>query len=219
MKRILLFGATGRTGSHLLRYALENGYAVTALVRNPEAVRIKSENLKIVKGSPTSPEDVKRSIVDCDVVISALSSLSERELMTFKKARPSQTLERAIQNAIDGATHSNAKRIITLSSIGVGDSYVHAPWYMRLVIRLSNFKIVFADHNRQEELLRNSTLDWTIVRPVSLNDTTRSQGVKLSYNATPRPFTISREQVARFMVDCIEMPALVRKAPIISDQA
>lgn len=218
MKRILLFGATGRTGGHVLNYALEKGYAVTALVRNPEKLAITSAQLKVVKGFPTNAEDVKSAMEDCDILISTLSALPENESISFKKLNAPHTLETSMRNAIQSMQESGKKRIITLSSIGVGDSFPLAPWYMKFFIKISNFKIVFADHNRQEGLLMESDLDWTIARPVALNDDTTIKKLAVTYTQTPSPFRISRKQLAKFLVDCIHDSNFIRKAPILSER-
>lgn len=213
MKRILLFGATGRTGQLLLNYALEKGYAVTALVRNPEKIQVRSPHLTVIKGLPTDEGDVRKAITGCDVVISTLSALADKDSMSFKKIIPPHTLERSIQHVIA----SGKRRIITLSSIGAGDSYPLAPWYMRLFIRISNFKIVFADHNRQESLLMQSGMDWTIARPVALNNDMEIKKLVISYGQRPAPFKMSRRQLAQFMVDCIDDKNMIGKAPILSE--
>jgi putative NADH-flavin reductase len=217
MKRILLFGATGRTGTLLVNYALEKGYAVTALVRNPEKLAVRSERLTIIKGLPTNAGDVEKAMTDCDIVISTLSALSVKESFSFKKMQPPHTLELSIRHAIESMTARGKKRIITLSSIGAGDSFPLAPWFMRVMIKITNFKIVFADHTQQEAWLRHSTLDWTIVRPVALNDDSDLKQLVVSYNQRPSPFKMSRKQLAKFMVDSIDNPAFIHKAPILSE--
>ena len=111
------------------------------------------------------------------------------------------------------------KRIVSLSSIGVGDSAPYAPWFMRLIIRITNFKIVFADHNRQESLLMGSNLDWTIARPVGLNNNEETKVLRVAYNQTPSPFAISRKQLAKFMVDCLDGGEYVKKAPILFESS
>jgi putative NADH-flavin reductase len=217
MKRILLFGATGRTGTLLVNYALEKGYAVTALVRNPEKLVVRSERLTIIKGLPTNAGDVEKAMTDCDIVISTLSALSVKESFSFKKMQPPHTLELSIRHAIESMTARGKKRIIILSSIGAGDSFPLAPWFMRVMIKITNFNIVFADHTQQEAWLRHSTLDWTIVRPVALNDDSDLKQLVVSYNQRPSPFKMSRKQLAKFMVDSIDNPAFIRKAPILSE--
>ncbi len=162
MKRILMYGATGRTGKLALEYAIEQGYEVTALVRNPDKISLQSKKLTVIKGLPTNIGDVRNAMRNCDYVINLLSALSEKESMSFKKIEPPHTIEKSIRNTIVCMPEYGIKRIISLSSIGVGDSRKYAPWFMRLFIKISNFKIVFADHDKQEQLLVNSNLDWTI---------------------------------------------------------
>ncbi|PWB27193.1 NAD(P)-dependent oxidoreductase [Flavobacterium sp. HTF] len=218
MERILLYGATGRTGKLVLKYALEQGYEVTALARNPDKINLKSDRLKIIKGSPEDPEDVRSAIQDCKVVISTLSAFAESEVLSLKKVQTRNTLEKAISNSIISMKEQHIKKIISLSSIGAGSSYKYAPWYMKLMIKISNFKFVFADHNAQERLLMNSGLDWIIVRPVALNDKTEIKDWAVTYNNTPSPFKISRNTVAKFIIDSVQSNEFVYKAPILSEK-
>lgn len=218
MKRILLYGATGRTGALIAAYALQQGYAVTALVRNPDKLLLKSDQLTVVRGLPTTIEDVRRAMPGCDAVISTLSALSEAEAFSFRKIPAPHTLETAMRNTITVMGELEIRRVVTLSSIGVGDSWPFAPWYMRGMIKLTNFKITFADHNGQEALLRQSGLDWTIARPVALNDNEELGRLVVSYAGSPSPFKMSRRQLAKFMVDCLEEAELIGKAPLLSEK-
>jgi putative NADH-flavin reductase len=217
MKRILLYGATGRTGGLLLTYALQQGYAVTALVRSPEKLTLRADHLTIIKGQPTNLADVRRAMQDCDVVISALAALNELEVLSFKKIPAPHILETTMRHTIAAMGELGLKRIVTLSSIGASESRPLAPWYMRLMIRLTNFKIVFADHAGQEALLRQSTLEWTIARPVALNNNAETGQLVVGYDATPSPFKMSRRQLAEFMVNCLDDKKFIHKAPLLSE--
>lgn len=219
MKRILLYGATGRTGRLVLNYALQEGYAVTALVRNPTKLTVQLDRLMVIEGMPTSLDDVRKAMQGCDIVISTLSALSDSNAFSRKKITPSHTLETTMRHTIACMNEQGLKRIVTLSSIGAGDSQPYAPWFMRLMIRLTNFKITFADHDAQETLLINSGLEWVIARPVAFNNKEETKKLKISYRKTPAPFTISRKQVATFMVDCLATNEFVHKAPLLSEQA
>lgn len=219
MKRILLYGATGRTGGLVLNYALQQGYAITALVRNPAKLSVQSDNLTVIEGLPTSLDDVRKAMRGCDAVISTLSALSESEAFSRKKIPVPHTLETTMRNTIVCMSEQRLKRIVTLSSIGVGDSWPYAPWYMRLMIKLTNFKITFADHAGQEALLMKSDLDWVIARSVALNNNDELKALRVSYQKTPSPFSISRKQLALFMVDCLATNDFLRKAPILSEVA
>lgn len=218
MKRILLYGATGRTGGLILTYALEKGYAVTALVRSPDKLLVKSEHLTVVKGLPNNLADVRRTMQDCDAVISALAALSEPEILSLKKIPAPHILETTMHHTIAVMGELGIRRIVTLSSIGASESRPYAPWYMRLMIKLTNFKIVFADHAAQEALLRKSNLDWTIARPVALNNSEELGQLVVGYDSTPSPFKMSRWQLAKFMVDCLESPDFIHKAPLLSEK-
>lgn len=217
MKRILLYGATGRTGSLVLKYAMEKGYEVTALVRNPDKINEKSAKLKIVKGSPANFDDVKMAMQGCDAVISTLAGLSESDIITFKKVIPTHLMKTAMQNTVKSMSLAGIKKVAVLTSLGVGDSYAIAPWFMKLGIKLTNLKISFADHNAQESVLMKSGLDWIIVRPVGLNDNEELKNLAISYNSKPEKFSISRKQVARFLVDALENNDFVHKTPVISE--
>lgn len=217
MKRILLYGATGRTGELIVDYALQEGYAVTALVRNPDKLHRQSDRLTVVPGLPISLADVRRAMQGCDAVLSALSALPEAEAFSRRKITPPHTLETTMRHTIAVMGEYGLKRIVTLSSIGASESWPYAPWYMRLAIKLTNFKFTFADHNAQEALLRQSDLDWTIARPVALNNNEATGKLVVSYGKTPSPFGISRRQLARFMVDCLASRQFVHQAPLLSE--
>ena len=218
MKRILVYGATGRTGSLIVSYALQQGYAVTALVRNPGKLAVESDHLRVVQGLPTDPGDVRRAMSGCDFVLSALSALPEADAFSLKRVAAPHTLETTMRHTIKAMDELGLRRIVTLSSIGVADSWPYAPWYMRWAIKLTNFKLTFTDHAGQEALLRHSDLDWTIARPVALNDNEKMGQLVVSYAATPAPFKMSRRQLAKFMVDCLKRDDLVGKAPLLSEK-
>jgi putative NADH-flavin reductase len=218
MKHILLFGATGRTGIQVLKYALDKGYRVTALVRNPEKITEKSDRLTIIKGLPTDIDDVRKAILKCDRVISTLNPISEKDIISLKKIQPPQILEKSIRNVIECMGEYRIKKIAIVSSIGIGDTYLLAPWFMRLLGKMTNFRNSFDDHNKQESLLMNSNLDWVITRPVSLNNNELLQKLVINYDKKPSPFKISRKQLAKFLVDCLETEEFFNKALILSEK-
>lgn len=217
-KRILIYEATGRTGNLVVTYALEKGYEVTALVRNPDKITLQSEKLTVIKGVPTNIQDVRQAMQGCNYVINVLGALVEKDSISFKHIEPPHTLEKSIYNTITCMHEFGIKRIISLSSIGVGNSYKYAPWFMKLFIKISNFKIVFADHNQQEQLLINSNLDWTIVRPVGLNNNENLGTLVVSYDKTPAPFKMSRKQLAKFIIDNLDTTEYNHKTPILSEK-
>ena len=110
------------------------------------------------------------------------------------------------------------QRIMILSSIGAGNSYRYAPWFMKLMFKITNFKIVFADHNAQENLLQSSGLNWTIARPVALNNDETMRTLMITYDEMPRPFRMSRKQLAKFFIDNLYTLNYYHKAPTLYEK-
>jgi putative NADH-flavin reductase len=218
MKHILLLGATGRTGKQVLKYALDNGYSVTALVRSPAKITEQSERLTVIEGFPTNIDDVRNAIKDCDRVISALNPISEKDLASFKRIKSPRILEKSITNAIECMQENGIRKVAVVSSIGIGDTYLLSPWFMRMLGKITNFRNSYSDHNAQEVLLMKSDLDWVITRPVALNNNEVLQNLVIDYEKKPSPFKISRKQLAKFLVDSLEQETYFKKAVILSEK-
>lgn len=217
-KRILILGATGRTGKHAIPLALEKGYHVTALARNPAKISIESDRLTIIKGLPTNIEDVRKAMEGCDAVLSLLSPLTRGEAISFRKIDTPRILERSMTNVLQVMKEYEIKRILILSSVGVGNSWKYAPWYVKLLVKLTNFKVIFDDHNAQENLLQASGENWTIARPVGLNENETTGTLSVTYDHTPKPFQMSRQLLAKFFIDHLYSETYTHKSPMLSEK-
>lgn len=217
-KRILILGATGRTGKHAIKFALEKGYQVVALVRNPAKIYLRSNALAIITGSPIDIDDVRKAMEDCDAVLSLLSPLTRGEAISFRKINPPHFLEKTITTVLQVISEYQAKRILILSAIGAGNSFIYAPWYVKLLIRMTNFKIIFDDHNVQEFLIQESTTNWTIARPVGLNENETLGKLHITYDRKLRPFQMSRKLLAKFFIDNIYTEKYNQKMPMLSEK-
>lgn len=218
MKRILIFGATGRTGRLALDYALSDSkqLEVCALVRSPEKLRPRP-GLTLVPGTPYERGDVERAIDGCDAVLSFLGHSGLRALLGESGSAPPDLMARSTQNALTAMLARGLRRIVVLSAFGAGDSRRVAPRALDVLIeRAGVLRASYADHEAQEVLLRATELDWTSVRAVLLagRDLTRT---RLSEHGKPKPRAfISRRTVATFMVDCLLHPEFYQKALIAS---
>jgi putative NADH-flavin reductase len=216
-KRVLLLGATGRTGKHALTFALEKGYEVVALVRDPAKINIQSAGLTVLTGLPTAIADVRKAMEGCDAVISLLAPLPHGAALSFGKIDRPRILERSIANVLQVMREYDVNRIMIVSTAGAGDSWTYNPWYVKLLARLTNFKVIFTDHNAQEELVRASGTNWTIVRPVGLNEKEITGKLVVTYDHTPKPFQMSRELLAKFFMDELYHNTYIHKAPMLSE--
>lgn len=215
--KILLLGASGQTGKILCEMLLEAGHHVHALVRNPNIFRQPHENLRIFKGSPINQGDVSKALTGCDAAVSTLNVSLASGFPWSKLASPKDLMSLSVSNLIAAMTEQNVQRMIIMSSSGAGETRSEPPLAFRFLIAVSNLKHVFADHNRQEAIVKNSDLDWTIVRPVGLQNRKQKSQIQVSFNSKPAPATfIPRSNVADFIRACLENGSYLHQAPTIS---
>jgi uncharacterized protein YbjT (DUF2867 family) len=216
-KRILLLGATGRTGRLVLEYALSQGLEVVALVRRPAAITLRSAGLTVIEGSPLNAEDVRKALAGCDAVVSALNNNRTSDNPWAKRLSPSLFMTHSIRTCLAAMKEQGLHRIVVLSSVGANDSFDDAVFFMRWLIRNTNLHFTFQDHDAQESELRRSGMDWTAVRAALLNNGRQVKSLVTSYYNEPKPaLTISRLHTARYLVDCLDDRTTFRKAPTIS---
>src|ERR1700680_1814694 len=218
IKRILLLGATGRTGRHVLDYALKQGLEVSALVRSPDRIAVHSERLAVRMGSPLNPSDVAKAIEGCDAVVSTLSHIRTSDRPWSKTISPPLLLTHCIGNCIDAMRKHGIRRVVVMSAIGVGDSFAEAPAKLRWLIRHTNLRRVYLDQDAQERMLSQSGLRWTIVRAATLTDGEQPGNLVVGLDhRPPSRFSVSREQAARFVVDCLSSVQYIGETPLISE--
>jgi uncharacterized protein YbjT (DUF2867 family) len=214
-QRLLVLGASGRTGQLAVAYALEKGIAVVALVRDPSKLAPRP-GLTVLTGSPEKLDDIRRAITGCTAVLSFLNNNRSSDSPWSKPVSPPRLMTNAITSAVAAMKESGIRRIVVLSAAGVGDSLRSVPWVWRKLVQHSNLKITYQDHEAQEDVLRSSGLDWTAVRATALAGN-KLKRTRISYDNQPRPrMTISRKQTAVFMVDCLLHPEFFAKAPVAS---
>lgn len=187
--RVIVFGATGKTGQHVLRAGLGEGHEVTAFGRSIDRIDIDDPGLKTYRGDVFDADSVKAALAGQDAVIVCLGSTGLRD---------KTTLSVGTKAVIETMVAENVPRLVVMSAAGVGESWKQIPWSSRLLFR-TLLRNVFADHEAQEAIVEQSPLHWTIVRPAVLKDSPATG----SYTATNTgPITkITRADVAAALVD------------------
>jgi putative NADH-flavin reductase len=214
--KILILGITGRTGRLAAAEALKRGHKVVGIARDPDKVNLG--DAKIVGGTPYDFETVRKAVIGCDAIIIALSLLSKSQGMFGKIETPLDVLSVSMKNTVRAMDENGIKRIVLMSALGAGDSAKELPGIARMLINLTNIKYSYDDHNIEEKVLENSNLEWTIVRPVGLNDRNDNLSVLFNLKGVGKiKNTISRNAVAHFMIDCIEKGQFIRQKPGISN--
>ncbi len=215
---ILVVGSTGRTGLHLVEEALRRGNRVKALARSATKLETLSGDPEICLGTPYERVDVQGAMQGVDAVLSALNISRKSDFPWSRVTSPPDLISRSTRNIIDAMEAESVSRIVVVSASGVGDSAVDLPAVFRWLIRASNIKYAYLEHEAQEELLRRSNLQWTAVRPSALSDKDRGGEVLASFEGVPKPGSaISRASVARFMLDAVEDGLYIGETPTVSE--
>jgi len=207
--KILILGATGPTGRHIVSQAVARGYDVTALVRSPEKAADLTE-VRIVAGDARDESALRQAVEGRDAVISALGTPAS----PFREVT---LLSTATRKLVDAMKAEGVARLVAITGIGAGDSAGHGGFpFDNLIFPLLLHK-VYADKNRQESIIKESDLDWTIVRPSILNN---KSGVKTVRALTSlenfHGGSISREDVATFVLDQVSSGRWLRQTPLVT---
>ena len=185
--KLIVFGATGKTGQHVWQNALDRGHDVTAFTRSPHKIE-RAAGLRIAQGDVTDAASVAAAVAGHDAAIVALGSNGLRDRTT---------LTTGTRTVVDGMTRHAVERLVVLSAAGVGESWGQVPLLARLLFR-TLLRNIHADHTAQEALVRASSIDWTIVRAAILNDGPASGNVTATN--TGKMGRIGRADLADFLI-------------------
>ena len=208
-RRVLVLGGTGGTGQHVIAQALQAGHTVTALVRDAARLGAVSSAVRVVKGDVTRDvQAVAAAVRNQDVVISTLGR--------GKSFKSGGLIAQSVPILVRALESHGPRRLIFTSAFGVGDSFAQLPLGPRIFIRLM-LRDVYADKTAGETVLRGSGLDWTIVYPAGLNDGPATGVYRTGEHIPLKGFpTISRGNVAHFLLSQIDDTTYMRKAVLIA---
>jgi len=196
--RLLILGATGGTGLHIVDQAVERGLSLTAFVRSPDALKRFGDRITVIGGNLLSSSELHRVIENHDAVLSAfgprqpLSKEDETLLQRFATALTEAMLQSSVRRLVIGSTAFLFKDAIFPPANLVGRLF---------------FPAVVRDATEMETIVQKSGLDWTIVRPPRLTDKPPTGKYRVSEGHLPRfGLSISRADVADFMLRTAQNP-------------
>lgn len=207
--KVLVLGATGGTGRHIVREAQASGHAVVALVRS-RANAGPLDGAALVEGDARDAPALASAMKGCDAVVSALGT----GLSPFRRVTVLSTATRAL---VDTMERERVRRLVCITGVGAGDSRGHGGFlYDRLLLPLL-LRTIYDDKDRQEAVIRASGLEWVIVRPVVLTNGPATGRVRaLTDLSGVHGGTIPRADVARFVVAQLADDTWVRQAPLVT---
>lgn len=218
--RVVIFGSTGGTGRRLVERAIAEGHEITAFARNPSRVRARHRRLKVVAGEAFDPESVREAVAGNEAVISVLGSREpSNPLYPHRPGDPNGVASAGSENIVAAMKEHGLRRFVCQTAWGVGESRRNpgfaGAFFMRVLVP-PLLRDEYADKEAQEEVVRESDLDWIIVRPMILTNGPWTNQYRAGVDLKPgrRPY-ISRADVADFLMSQLTDNKFVRNAPAI----
>ena len=201
--KLVVLGATGGTGLHIVRQAIEHGHSVTAFVRSPGRLMPFRDRLRIVQGNLTNSGELEQVIEGHDAVLSAFGP-------RVPILKTDENLLRRFALALTKAmTRAEVSRVVVESVAFLFRDSIVPPTY---VFGRLFFHSLVTDASAMEGVFAESELHWTMVRPPQLTDKPYTGKYRVREGHLPRlGFKISRADVADFMIKVAENHSSIRK--------
>jgi len=208
--KLFVLGATGPTGLQIVQQALTQGHAVTAFVRDPAKLPFADDNLKLVTGSlPGDGRALAEALRGHEAVISSLGLHNVLKSNGF--------IESSMRLLVPAMEKQGVRRLIIVSANGVGDTRRHAPLLPRIMYCLL-LTDIFADKKAGEDIVRASSLDWTVAYPTLLTNGPRTGSYRAAERLALTGFPkISRADVADFVLRQLNDLAFLKNGAVISN--
>ena len=213
--RIVVVGATGGSGRAALDALAGRGHEVTAFARRASAAFEGRAGVRAVDGDATVPGDVGRAVRGQDAVVVTLG-ISEPPLrvrLLGSRGTPLDVRSRGTAAVVAAMREHGVRRLVVQSSYGVGETRDRLPLSSRLVFALL-LRPQIADHERQERIVRDSGLDWSLVQPVYLTD--GDEPAAVSRSGDVQGMRVSRRAVGEVVADLAEAPGEGGRSVVVS---
>jgi putative NADH-flavin reductase len=164
-QRLLVLGANGPTGRLTVQQALDRGYAVTALTRQPGSFPIQHDRLTVIGGDATDLATIDAALHDCDAVISTIGTAYTR--------KPVEVYSASGRLVVDAMRCRGLRRLIIVTSMGAPKEVQRKGFVQTMMMRLLRTTLgrtLYDDMLKLEHIVKSSDLDWTIVRPPGLSN-------------------------------------------------
>lgn len=204
--KLVILGASGRTGQEIVKQAVERGHSATVVVRDPAKFNA-SPGVKVARADVTKADELAKIFAGHDAILSGLGN-NDSKLRLIE--RSSAAIAQAMKNA-------GVRRVIVELSFA-GAQAATLSGFNKLITKLMLGKMT-VDQQAGASLLRDSGLDWTIAYPTMLTNGPLTRGARIIPDAETigMGFKISRADVAAFMLDAVEQGKHIRKQPVITE--
>jgi len=209
---VLIIGASRGVGLETLKRAMKGGHKVRALSRSASNIPVSNPELEKITGDALDRGAVRQALIGVDAVIQTLGVAAGPEII----CKPVRLFSEATRVLVTAMEEAGVKRLICLTGFGAGDSRNKGGFLYNTAFNLF-LRRAYDDKDVQEEIIRKSTLEWVIARPVILTNGPRTGSYRALVDRKDwRCGFISRADVADFLVEQIDDDALLGKTPVLS---
>lgn len=204
---IAVLGANGRSGKIFVNQALKRGHKINAGTHRQTQYYLENSNLSIIQCDAANLGDIRKLVKDQDAVISLIGHV---------KGSVPDIQTQAIKNIIKAMEENSIKRLISLSGTGIridNDNITFMDRILNESIKLIDPQRI-KDGVRHYELLKQSNLDWTLLRVLKLQNS-KQKAFRLTFNG-PAKTIVSRQETAEALINILEQGLFIKKTPIIS---
>ncbi len=211
---ILVVGASKGLGRHTVKMALERGHVVTAFARHTGEIGLDHPKLRLIDGDVRNAQAVRSAMEGQEAVICTLG-LPTLKAIGPPFAKRSYVLSTGTTNILDAMQALKVKRLMCVTAIGSGDSVAQCTPFAKVAFR-HGLRWLFKEKDRQEALIKQTNLQWTLIRPTALTNG-RQKGAKMEEYLHSGLFTpVSRADVASAMLELINKSGSFNKAIVVS---
>jgi len=206
---IAIFGATGRTGRHVLEQVLAAGYSARVLARRPDAITNNDGRVTVIAGDVLDRAAVDETVRGADAVVSVFGHVA---------GSPPTVQTDGTRNIVEAMKSQAITRIISLSGGGLPapqDEPKVADHVMRFLLKRLSPQVL-SDAHGHLEVLQASGLDWTVARGPRLTDAVATGAYRVGWAGVNASTQIARADLASFIVAQIQDREFVHKLPFVS---
>ena len=211
MATVLIMGASSGIGLATAKLALERGHSVVAFARSADRIALDHASLKKLVGDARQIDDVRRSLTGVEAVIQTLGVPANARMLTG----PIDLFSTATATLLPLMKEAGIRRLISVTGFGAGESRSTIQPLQRLGFDLV-FGRAYGDKDIQEKMIKQSGLDWTIVRPgVLINRRKVGRYRVLVSQQDWRNGIVSRSDVADFLIKQVTDDTCLKQAPVL----
>lgn len=207
--RIVVIGATGRTGRAVVEQALGHGDEVVAFARQPERLELSHPRLTLAPGDVRELDSLRAALVGAEGVVSVIGAASGREVDTYSVG---------VGNIMQAMVESGVPRLAVMSASGTfhrSSRNLTVGYRMMMKATLGG---LYDDLERMEQRIMASQLEWTIVRAAGLTDGEFTGVYRIGDHGKPlaNGQRISRADVAALLLKSLYTDRWLRRAVTVA---